>query len=68
MNYARGILEMAHDLAAIIDPKGIGRNGAREIDLGEYAVIQEKAMESATGILELADDLAAIIDRVDYSE
>ena len=44
MRYAPSIGETAHDLAAIIDPEGRGRGGARDIDLSKGAIVQEKAM------------------------
>ena len=35
MHYATGICEHAHDLTAIVDPKGCGQHGAGDIDLCE---------------------------------
>ena len=44
MYCAPGILEKARDLAALIDPDGCGLPRAREINLDEDALFQEKAM------------------------
>ena len=68
MNPLPGIQEIAHDLAAIIDPSGLATRGPGEIDLGEDAIIQEIAVGYALGIKELAHDLAAIIDSVGYGK
>ena len=63
MEYAPGIGESAHDLAAIVDPDDRGPQGARDIDLSKGAIVQEKAMKDACGIYEFTHDLASIIDR-----
>lgn len=57
-----GILEIAHHMAAIIDPPELGTGSAREIDLSENSVIHEKTMGDASGVQETAHDLTAIID------
>jgi hypothetical protein len=62
MERAPGIREPAHELAAIIDPIGVGAYGARGVDRGEAALVREKAMLRATDIGIEARDLAAIID------
>ena len=49
MAYTCGVYELAHDLAAIIDPTGQGRR-RRDIDLGKCAVFHEKAMNDACGV------------------
>ena len=59
---ALSIDEKAHNLAAISNPEDRGSRGARDIDGGEYASIQEKATPYAAGISEIAHDLAASID------
>jgi len=61
MERAPGICEPAHELAAIIDPIGIGDRGAWDIDRGEAALVQEKTVLAA-GVYEFAHDLAEFID------
>jgi hypothetical protein len=56
------IAEYARDLATIIDTNEHRLRGAREIDLGEDVVIQEKAMKRAHEIGEHSNNLAAVID------
>jgi hypothetical protein len=58
----------AHDLTAIIDPVGYGIRCALEIDLGEDAIVKEKAMLWAIVIDERAHDLAEIIDAEDIAD
>jgi len=48
-----------YDLAAIVDPEGLGEGGAGDIDGGEAAATIEEAM-SPEGIVPY--DLAAIVD------
>ncbi len=64
MAHAAGIIVLAHDLAATIDPERRGERGARDIDRGECPLVQQIAMERAAGISVMAHDLAAIIERV----
>ena len=53
---------MAYDLVAVIDHIGIGARAARDIDLGEYPIVENKAMLCACCIPEQARDLTAIVD------
>ena len=53
---------MANDLATIIDAEGIGIHAAREIDLSESPIVQEKAVLCATGISENAHNLTTVIN------
>jgi hypothetical protein len=59
---AADIYGKAHELAAIIDSKSIGACGTRDVNRGEAAIVQEKAMLRAADIDVEARDLAAIID------
>ena len=51
-----------HDLSGIIDPEGQGGRGARDVDRGEDALVQEKTVLRTADIYVEARDLAAIID------
>jgi hypothetical protein len=62
MLYVRRISENDHNLAAIIDPLGIGKDGAGNIDLGKGAAIQQVTMDCAVGVLDSTYDLATVID------
>jgi hypothetical protein len=62
MEGAPGIREPAHELAAIIDPISIGVCGARDVDRGEAALVQEKTALRAADIDVGAHDLAEFID------
>ncbi len=54
MDYAASIQEKASDLATIVDPGGLGSNGASEISITrENPILQEKAMKYPFGILEM---------------
>src|SRR5436305_14553239 len=62
MDRAAGIGERAHDLAASVHRKGTGAHGARDVDCGEDAFVQEKTVLRTADIYVEARDLAAIID------
>ena len=66
MSYVPGIDEGSHDLPAFGDPVSRGKRGAREIDLGENTILQEKAMNCALLVYEAADDLPLTIDPERY--
>ena len=53
----------AYDLAAIVDPVGLGSLGARDIDRGEPAALVPDERALLAGVDDvLAHDLAAIVD------
>jgi hypothetical protein len=58
---ARGIKEPPHDLAVIVDAKGLGAQGAGDINGGDRVAVSHKAMPPC-GITEHPHDLAAIVD------
>src|ERR1044071_10444120 len=62
MKRAPDVREPAHELTAIIDSKGIGACGTRDVDRGEDVLVQEKTVLRATHIDVEARDLVAIID------
>ena len=62
MEYACGVSEIAHDLAAFINPHGSGYGAPVDIELSKDILIEKEAMTYAPGIEETAHDLAAIID------
>ena len=49
-----------------VDPVACGKRCARDIDPGENALVQEKAMNCAPSIYEAADDPATIINPEGY--
>lgn len=53
------ICEPARDLAAIIDLEGRGERGARDVDRGEDAVVQEKTCSvGSAGLTSTAQAIA----------
>jgi hypothetical protein len=59
MERAPGICEPAHELAAIIDPEGPCQRGARDVDCGEDAVVQEKTCSiGSAGLTSTAQAIA----------
>jgi len=50
MERAADIGVKAHELAASVDPIGIGAYGARDVDRGEGPFVQQKAMLRAADI------------------
>ena len=62
MARAARIGENAHDLAASVHRKGTGAHGARDVDCGEDALVQEKTVLRTAAIDVETRDLAAIID------
>jgi hypothetical protein len=48
-----------YDLAAIVDPEGLGRDGAGDIDCGEAAA---RIHEEATAPAAAPHDVAAVVD------
>src|SRR6266705_2924146 len=54
--------EPADDLSAIIDPAGCGERGARDIDGGKGAAVQEEAVGGGHTSAILPYNLPAIID------
>ena len=62
MERAADIGVKAHELAASVDPIGIGAYGARDVDRGEGPFVEQKAMLRAADIAVPARDLAMVID------
>jgi hypothetical protein len=53
---------VSHDWAMITDADGVGIYAAREIDLSESPIVEEKAVLCASGISENAYNLTAVIN------
>ncbi len=62
MDRAADIYVEAHELAASVDPIGIGAYGTRDVDRGEGPFVQQKAVLRAADIAVPARDLAMVID------
>ena len=67
MGPALGIHVLADDLAVIVDAEGLGSPGARDIDLGEDAILQQEPVGQVEGrrialLAVCADDLPLSVD------
>ncbi len=60
------VVEVAHDLAAVIDPIGFGERRPGDVDGGEDAARIHEAM-CPSGVAEDPHDLAAIVNSVGRS-
>src|SRR6266545_5769659 len=58
---AAGVAVDADDLAAVVDPLGLGPLGAGHVDVGEPAPVQPQAVRRPAGIGEGPHDLAAVV-------